>query len=128
MSTARQSTANRANAQRSSGPKSAAGKRKVSQNARRHGLATPPPWDLVTRWYRIITGDVQSRPDPTRQDQREQAAIRLAAAEAQLERTSIAERAHLLDGVQQQGLTASDPCRVERVIARLKQPKPDLDD
>jgi hypothetical protein len=34
--------ANRANAKKSTGPRSAAGKRRSSQNARRHGLSTPP--------------------------------------------------------------------------------------
>src|SRR5690242_13379059 len=39
MSTERQIAANRANAKRSSGPKSRAGKARTSQNAYRHGLA-----------------------------------------------------------------------------------------
>jgi len=38
MSTAKQRAANRANAQKSSGPVSAAGKETVSQNSRKHGL------------------------------------------------------------------------------------------
>ena len=40
MPTAAQVLANQANAQHSTGPKSAAGKAKVSQNATTHGLAT----------------------------------------------------------------------------------------
>ena len=39
MATERQTAANRANAKRSSGPKSRAGKTRVKQNAYRHGLA-----------------------------------------------------------------------------------------
>jgi hypothetical protein len=39
MSSARQIAANRRNAQRSSGPRTAAGKKKVGDNALRHGLA-----------------------------------------------------------------------------------------
>jgi hypothetical protein len=41
MTTARQIKANRANAQRSTGPRTARGKARSSQNARRHGLAVP---------------------------------------------------------------------------------------
>ncbi len=82
----------------------------------------------MTRWYRIITGDAQSRPDPTRQDHREQAAIRLAQAEAQLERTSMAEREQLLDLHKQRAQVETDPSGVQRVIARLKEPNRNLDD
>ena len=39
MTTSRQHTANRNNARASTGPKTAAGKARVSRNARRHGLA-----------------------------------------------------------------------------------------
>ena|SRR5436305_2083294 len=39
MSSSRKIEANRENARRSSGPRTASGKRKVSQNARQHGLA-----------------------------------------------------------------------------------------
>jgi hypothetical protein len=41
MATEKQITANRANAKRSSGPKSAAGRLKSSRNAYRHGLSLP---------------------------------------------------------------------------------------
>jgi hypothetical protein len=41
MATEKQITANRANAKRSSGPKSAAGQLKSSRNAYRHGLSLP---------------------------------------------------------------------------------------
>ena len=54
MTTERQSAANRRNAKASTGPRTAAGKRKVAQNARRHGLTAPAPWDVVTNWYRLI--------------------------------------------------------------------------
>ena len=39
MASERQLTANRRNAQKSTGPKSRAGKRRASQNANRHGLS-----------------------------------------------------------------------------------------
>jgi hypothetical protein len=48
MATAKQMAANRANAQRSTGPKTAAGKMKSSRNAYRHGLSGPLPNDLET--------------------------------------------------------------------------------
>lgn len=128
MTTDRQSEANRANARRSTGPKSAAGKRKVAQNARRHGLTTSPPWDQVTRWYRIITGSRQSQPDPLSLDRREQAVMRLAETEAQVERTTMAERDHLLELQKRLGPLDTDPSRVERVIERLKERNPDFED
>ncbi|MBI6630758.1 hypothetical protein [Pontibaca salina] len=127
MSTPRQSKANRANAQHSTGPKSAAGKRKVAQNARRHGLTTPPPWDQVTTWYRIITGNPQALPDLTSQDRREQAALRLAETEAQVERITQAERAHLMELHQRLGLDADLP-RAARVLQRLTDRGLDYDD
>ena len=43
MASPEQRRANRSNAQRSSGPKSAAGKQRASRNAVRHGLSVPLP-------------------------------------------------------------------------------------
>jgi hypothetical protein len=48
MATAKQIAANRANAQHSTGPKTALGKRKSSRNAYRHGLSWPLPCDSAT--------------------------------------------------------------------------------
>jgi hypothetical protein len=45
MATEKQIAANRANAKRSTGPKTAAGKLKSSRNAVRHGLSCPLPLD-----------------------------------------------------------------------------------
>lgn len=45
MATEKQIAANRANAKRSTGPKTAAGKRRSSRNAYRHGLSGPVLWD-----------------------------------------------------------------------------------
>jgi hypothetical protein len=72
----------------------------VSQNARRHGLTTPPPWDQVSKWYRIILSDPQAQLEPTSQEPRLQAALRLAEGEAQVERTINAERDHFFDMVE----------------------------
>lgn len=46
MTSERQIAANRANAKRSTGPKTAAGKQKSSRNAYRHGLSHPEPAGL----------------------------------------------------------------------------------
>jgi hypothetical protein len=48
VTTERQIAANRANAKRSTGPKTAAGKRRSSGNAFRHGLSGPLPDDVLT--------------------------------------------------------------------------------
>ena len=48
MGSAKQIAANRANAQRSTGPTTALGKRKSSRNSFRHGLSWPLPPDLAT--------------------------------------------------------------------------------
>ncbi len=48
MATEKQIAANRANAQKSTGPKTAAGKLKSRRNAYRHGLSSPLRLDPVT--------------------------------------------------------------------------------
>jgi hypothetical protein len=48
VATEKQIAANCANAKRSTGPKTAAGKKKSSRNAFRHGLSSPAPVDLST--------------------------------------------------------------------------------
>jgi hypothetical protein len=48
MASAKQIAANRANAQRSTGPTTALGKMKSSRNSFRHGLSWPLPPDLAT--------------------------------------------------------------------------------
>ena len=85
MTTERQRAANRANAKKSSGPKSSAGRNRSSQNARRHGLTAPPPWDDVAKWYRTILDNPGDTPDPMARDDLLRAALSLAEAEARLE-------------------------------------------
>jgi hypothetical protein len=48
MATEKQIAANRANAKRSTGPKTPSGKRRSSGNAFKHGLSVPLPDDLTT--------------------------------------------------------------------------------
>lgn len=97
MATERQRAANRMNADRSTGPRSAVGKARSAQNPRRHGLTTPPEAAAVTRWYRIILDDPIARPDPFEHDPRLRAARDLAEAEAHLARVKEAEGGALHD-------------------------------
>lgn len=78
-------TRNRANAQKSTGPKTAAGKAIVAGNARRHGATGRPAPESVATWLRIILDqpDITSG-DLLRQDDRGMRALALAAAEAAL--------------------------------------------
>jgi hypothetical protein len=48
MTTEKQIAANRANARRSTGPRTVAGKLRSGQNAYRHGLSVPLPDDIAT--------------------------------------------------------------------------------
>jgi hypothetical protein len=65
MSIAKQAAANRRNARRSRGPRSSAGKQRVSHNARRHGLSISITADRafgeqIEQLAREIAGDTQS--------------------------------------------------------------------
>jgi len=91
IATDRKISANRANALGSTGPKTAAGKRRASKNARRHGLNCPPEAEDVRAWYRVILDDASAEPNPIDQTSRQRAAHHLAEAEAQLRRVRDAE-------------------------------------
>lgn len=97
MTTRKQAAANKANAQKSSGPKSAAGKAKAAQNAVTHGLTGLPDWTQVTRFYRIIVEDADARPDPSATDAQTRAALALAEAQASLHRAAQAEREYIFE-------------------------------
>jgi hypothetical protein len=94
VTTQRQLKANRANAKKSTGPRSTAGRAQASGNARRHGLTTPLPWKDVLRWYRLITDDPQALPIANPGEHGGSAALHLAETEAHLERCLKAERSH----------------------------------
>jgi hypothetical protein len=66
MATEKQIAANRANAKRSTGPRTAAGKMKSSRNAFRHALFWPMPPDLLTK-VKVIAGQL-APPDATEQE------------------------------------------------------------
>jgi hypothetical protein len=91
MTTNRQLAANRANARRSTGPKTAAGKVRSAGNSRRHGLTAPPDADALRAWYRLILADPSASLDPLERDPRQRAAHDLADAEARLQRVRLAE-------------------------------------
>jgi hypothetical protein len=82
MATAKQIAANRANAKRSTGPKTAAGKLKSSRNAFRHGLSGALPLDLA-RWSEIDAIAQALTPQGAEQGR---AAIEFAKAQAELRR------------------------------------------
>ena len=97
MTTARQIAANRANAQKSTGPKSQAGKIVSGSNALRHGLAAHLDAQSIIAWLRIILNDPSAELDPTNPDKRIVLAHRLAEAEARLLRVQNAEAEYLLN-------------------------------
>ncbi len=99
MTSDRQLAANRANARRSTGPKTAAGKMRSAGNARRHGLTAPLETSALRAWYRLILADPSASPDPLERDPRRRAARDLAEAEAQLQRVRLAEEQYFRNPV-----------------------------
>ena len=68
---------------RATGPRTAAGKAKSSQNARRHGLNTAPRPEDVSKWFNLILNNPEgAEEEPNSEDQRRDLALRLAVAEA----------------------------------------------
>ena len=81
MATEKQIAANRANAKRSTGPKTAPGRLKSSRNAFRHGLSLPLPLDMKTSAKADAIGRALTR-DQASEEQRVAAT---EVAQAQLE-------------------------------------------
>ena len=80
MASDRQRAANRANARRSSGPRSESGKKRASRNALKHGLNTPMSGAAVAREIDALARQIAGEPqDPSRM------ALARDAAEAQVE-------------------------------------------
>jgi len=96
MTTQCQKKFNRTNADKSTCSRSYAGRNRASKNSRKHGLTALPPWEDVTKGFRTILDDPDATPDPIEREDRLRAALKLADAEAQLERCYQTERAHLL--------------------------------
>ena len=91
MTTERQSAANRANARKSTGPRTSAGRKRSAGNAHRHGLTGVLPAEQVLGWYRLVLDDDTAEPDPFEHDPERRAAYALAEAEANLARVRTAE-------------------------------------
>lgn len=84
---------NRANAAKSAGPRSAAGKAAVAQNARQHGATAQPDPERVATWARVILDTPNLGPNHLLADDvHTRSALALAVAEARL-----AEAARALD-------------------------------
>jgi hypothetical protein len=81
MATKKQIAANRANAKRSSGPKTAAGRLKSSRNAFRHGLSLPLSADPLTHAKIELLARAIAGKEPTE----EQLVAAMMVAEAQLD-------------------------------------------
>jgi hypothetical protein len=80
MASERQRAANRANARKSTGPRSDSGKKRASRNALKHGLTTPLSGAAVTREIEALARQIAGDPE----DRLRMAAAR-DAAEAQLD-------------------------------------------
>jgi hypothetical protein len=81
MATEKQIAANRANAKKSTGPKTAAGRLKSSRNAFRHGLSLPLRFDMVSS----AKADAITRALTSNQADEERLAAATEVAQAQLE-------------------------------------------
>ena len=111
MTSDRQISANRRNALRSTGPKTEAGRNRVSQNARKHGLNTEPPAALIVSFYRLIMDNPDANYDPLMADAVSQAAYHLAETEASLYRVRNSENLLLADWYEFETARIGDPAR-----------------
>jgi len=84
MATEKQIAANRANASRSTGPKSLPGRMKSSRNAFRHGLSSPMPIDALSA--ESLEAIIRALTDGQCCAEQQQAAADLALAQLELRR------------------------------------------
>jgi hypothetical protein len=122
MASERQIAANRANAKRSTGPKTLVGKMKSRRNALRHGLSLPLPFDMEASArgeaiVRALTHDHAS-------DEQLTAATELAQAQLELQRIR-AVRAELVARVASGDL--EEPQRLGRSTATRGSPPASVD-
>lgn len=115
MATEKQKAANRANAQKSTGPKTAAGRLKSSRNAYRHGLSLPLHLDMSTS----AKADAIARALAQDPADEEELAAAAEVAQAQLELLRIrAARAELMSEVDRpqpsQAVGGARPLRAPR--------------
>ena len=103
MATQKQIEANRRNARKSSGPRSASGKKRASRNALKHGLTTPIAGAAVTREIEALARQIACDPD----DRARMAARRPTAAVCSMKATpTLCTRACLRQSQREQ-----QPCR-----------------
>jgi hypothetical protein len=118
VTTERQKAANRQNARRSTGPRSAEGKARASRNATRHGLTARLLVDDILAWYRLILDDPEAGEEPD--GLVEEAALKLAAAETRLARARQAHDQYLLgpdkDSAYEKGKAAFGALIAEAVL------------
>jgi hypothetical protein len=111
MATERQIAANRANAQKSTGPRTAAGRLKSSRNAFRHGLSLPLQLDRKTSAKVDTIGGALTRDQAS--EQQRMAATEVAQAQLELLRIR-AVRAELTAMVD---LTSGNLEQLQRLVA-----------
>src|SRR5436190_8427218 len=110
MANEKQIAANRANAKRSTGPKSALGKLRSSRNSVRHGLSRPLPIDETSAEAQAIAHAlIADRND----DQQQVVAAELAAAQLELLRIR-AERGRMLASIDP---ASGDAVELKRLVA-----------
>jgi hypothetical protein len=111
MATEKQIAANRANAKRSTGPKTAAGRVKSSRNAYRHGLSLPLHLDIATS----AKAEVIARALAQDQADKEKQAAAAEVARAQLDLLRIrAARAEFMAEID---LASADLNHLKRLAA-----------
>ena len=107
MTSAARIAANRANARKSTGPKTAAGKARVSRNARRHGLSRPLLYEGAYRPHvEALAREIAS---PDAGGERLALASNIAGAQLDLARISLAKR-DLQDAANFGSTDAQYPC------------------
>jgi hypothetical protein len=111
MATEKQISANRANAQKSTGPKTTAGKLKSSRNAYRHGLSSPLRVDPVTSAKACAIAQALMGEDPN--EERLRSATEFAQAQLELQRIR-STRADLMAKVD---LQQPDMRELQRLVA-----------
>ena len=121
MTTERQRAANRANAAKSTGPRTENGKRRAQGNAQRHGLSRPPQRADVAAWYKTITGrrlDVEALPI----GEEERAALALAEAEAHLA-NAVREEERFLEALETGEDLELQLRFIKRVVTQYRTPR-----
>ena len=86
MATKLQIAANRANARKSTGPKTREGRRRSSQNGVRHGLNQPPPHGLVLKYLEPYAKEYGVDISEAHQTELGRALLSIATADAQIDR------------------------------------------